>query len=142
MIFNRIDCVIRCNSYKVIFYFKSKMEWLSIPIFEKFSIVSIVMPYYGLTHEIFLVLSVLSANIRRILIEHYEEFRKCMLKHAKVKEMEIKDLKEMKLPLDLFVFLIHENSCNKGVRDLIAFVDTSLLYFFIITKHNIYIFLL
>ena len=62
------------------------------------------MPFYGLSPEGFLLLSLLSRSVREYLLEHYPEYRTFMLKYAKmIKYMGDKHL-EMKLPLDLFKF--------------------------------------
>ena len=80
------------------------METSEIRIFESISLLSILMPYYGSSHEGFLLLSKLSKIIRDYLLEHYSKYRRFMLTYAKkIKYMEDEHL-EMKLPLDLFQF--------------------------------------
>ena len=80
------------------------METSKIRIFESISLLSELMPYYGSSHEGFLILSLLSKSIRDYLLEHYPKFRTFMLKHAtKIEYVEDEHL-EMKLPLDLFQF--------------------------------------
>ena len=108
------------------------MESISIPIMESFPLVSIIMPYYGYCHEMFKILSELSASIRINLADYYPEFRRFMLKYAKVLEnIKIKELSETKLPLDLFKFKIDEYSLSNGITDLMVLIDTlNLLVFF------------
>ena len=80
------------------------METSKIRILESISLLSILMPYYGSSHEGFLLLSKLSKIIRDYLLEHYSKYRRFMLTYAKkIKYMEDEHL-EMKLPLDLFQF--------------------------------------
>ena len=80
------------------------METSKIIIFESISLLSKLMPYYGLSHEGFLLLSLLSKSIRDYLLLHYPEYRTFMLKYAKkIKYVKDEHL-EMKLPLDLFKF--------------------------------------
>ena len=59
------------------------METSKIRIFESISLLSNLMPYYGLSHEGFLLLSLLSKSIREYFIEHYPKYRRFMLKYAK-----------------------------------------------------------
>ena len=80
------------------------METSKIGIFESISLLSILMPYYGSSHEGFLLLSLLSKSVRDYLLEHYPEYRRFMLKYAKMKDYTIYELWKMKLPLDLFKF--------------------------------------
>ena len=100
------------------------MESSYISILESFPLISVIMPFYGSTDEMFLVLSSLWVRTRRILIEYYPEFRRFMLDYSKVKKLSIKELLEIDLPLDLFVLYINELSLNKGVEDLIALINT------------------
>ena len=80
------------------------METSEIRIFESISLLSILMPYYGSSHEGFLLLSLLSKSIRSYLLEHYPEYRRFMLKYAKMIKYVYDEHLEMKLPLDLFQF--------------------------------------
>ena len=80
------------------------METSKIEIFESTSLLSELMPFYGSSHEGFLILSLLSKSIKDYLLKHYPEYRRFMLKHAKkIIYMEDEHF-EMKLPLDLFKF--------------------------------------
>ena len=107
------------------------MESYSIPILESLPIVSIMMPYYGFSHETFILLSAVWTNSRHNLINHYWEFRRYMLQYAKKMKYKIRDLYKMMLPLDLFIFLIDESSLDKGINDLIALVDTIIWDYYI-----------
>ena len=102
----------------------SKMEQSYIPIFESFPLVSVIMPYYGLTHEMFCVLSILSVSIRQNLNDHYEEFRKYMLRFSKTLKIDIEKLSEMEIPSDIFKFKIDPHSLDGGVDDLITLIGT------------------
>ena len=100
------------------------MEKIHISILDKISLLSIIMPYYSCSHKSFLLLSTLSSKIRRNLSDFYVEFRKFMLKFCKEKEVGIKDLADLRLPMDLFKFKINSDSLFMGVEHLIAFVNT------------------
>ena len=79
------------------------MESSRIKIFESFPLVSVVMVYYGYTHEMFVVLSSLSMKIRMNMLKHYKNFRRIMLKYSQ--EMRIErnvELSCIRLPFDLF----------------------------------------
>ena len=82
------------------------MERSRIAIFEKFPLISVVIPYYGYAHSGFLVLSTISKKTRFILMENYEIFRRIMFQY--LKERKVKDNEEqsmmMYLPYDLFKF--------------------------------------
>ena len=56
---------------------EARISWL-----ESFWLISIIMPYYGHTHEAFLVLSKLWVNSRKKLDEYYPEFRMYMAKYC------------------------------------------------------------
>ena len=105
------------------------MESISIPILMNFPLISVLMPYFGFTHEIFIVLTSLSVGTRSKLIERYSEFRKFMLKYSKVKEVEIEDLLKKKFPLDIFILQFKTFSKTKTkAKDLKAFADTIFLF--------------
>ena len=82
------------------------MEKSKIGIFESISLLSKLMPYYGSSHEGFLLLSLLSKSIREYLLEHYPEYRRFMFKYAKIVNYVKDEHMEMKLPLDLFKFSV------------------------------------
>ena len=70
------------------------MESCSIPILENLPIISIMMPFYGFSHETFILLSAAWANSRHNLINNYWEFRRYIIKYAKKLKNKIKDLYE------------------------------------------------
>ena len=80
------------------------METSKIGIFESISLLSKLMPYYGLSHEGFLLLSLLWKSVRDYLLEHYPQYRRFMFKYAKKIKYVIYEFWKMKLPLDLFKF--------------------------------------
>ena len=80
------------------------METSKIGNFESISLLSILMPFYGSSPEGFLLLSLLSKSIRDYLLKHYLEYRRFMLKYAKMIDGVYEEHSEMKLPLDLFKF--------------------------------------
>ena len=80
------------------------MKSRRIPILENFALISVIMPYYGPTHKMFLVLSSFSAKSRDKLDEYYDEFRNVMAKYSlKIRIVDCK-LATWKLPCDLFKF--------------------------------------
>ena len=81
------------------------MEISHIHILESFPLVSIVMPYYGATHKMFLLLSEFSKQTRLILIDYYNEFRRYMFDYNQKRWITIKDLSKLCIPWDFF--LIH-----------------------------------
>ena len=54
------------------------MESYSVTFYEKFSVLSVVMPYYDFTHKCFLLISTLCKGSRNTLLQWYEEFTKIM----------------------------------------------------------------
>ena len=58
------------------------MEFRVVPFYEKFGVLSILMPYYDYTHRWFVLLSELCKGSRNNLIDWYEEFAKIMLKYC------------------------------------------------------------
>ena len=99
------------------------MEGSRISILENFPLVSHVMPYYGFTHRMFLLLSALSKGSRQMLIENYKVFRRIMLNYSLKFNINIKDLERLHIPCDLFKFKIEPIS-EDSVTDLISFVNT------------------
>ena len=106
--------------YKIIF----KMEGSVIPILESFPLISKVMPYYGFTHRMFLVLSILSKHTRSILMKYYKEFRRFMLEYSLEKEVTIENLSHLHLPSDLFKFRIKAITLYNKIDLLFNFIDT------------------
>ena len=100
------------------------MEILKIGIFKSISLISKLMPYYGLSHEGFLLISLFSKSIRNYLLEHYPKYRRFMLKYAKMIEyMEDKHL-VMKLPLDLFQFSYFNVYSVEDAEFLVGLIHT------------------
>ena len=108
------------------------METSKIGIFESISLLSILMPYNYSAHEGFLFLSLLSKSIREYLLEHYPEYRRFMLKHAKIIDGVKDEHLVMKLPLDLFQF---------SALDVFSKVDAEFLVGLICTLFKFKLFL-
>ena len=107
-----------------ILYFWNKMEVESIPILENLSIIYEVMPYYGYTHRIFLILSKLSKNTRSILKHNYKIFWRIMLDYSLKKKVSIEVLLKMSFPFDLFKFNIEYDSFLINIQNLVLFANT------------------
>ena len=54
------------------------MESNSVPFYEKFAVLSVILPYYDYTHRCFLLLSELWNGSRETLTQWYEEFVNAM----------------------------------------------------------------
>ena len=100
------------------------MEENEVPIFESLPLISVVMPYYGYTHQMYLLLSSLSKKTRIMLCNIYKIFRRIMLKYSIEKKTNIKKLSKFFIPFDLFKFHIDEASWISGVNDLVILTDT------------------
>ena len=71
-------------------------------ILGSFSLASVIMPYYGPTHQSFLVLSTLSSKSRKKLDDYYPEFRRLMAKFwAEIQISSLPDGKQFP-PFDMF----------------------------------------
>ena len=72
-------------------------------MFDRFNLISHVMPFYGYTHKAFLVLSILCSASRHKLDEYYFEFIQCMKENwfCINKGLEC-SVKHLYLPNDLF----------------------------------------
>ena len=105
------------------------MEKNEVPIFENLPLISIVMPYYGYTHQMHLLLSSLSKKTRIMFDNIYKIFRRIMLKYSIEKKTDIKKLSKFLIPFDLFKFHIDEASWINGVNDLVLLTDTFILHF-------------
>ena len=78
------------------------MEINKILLLENFGLISITMPYYGATHQSFLLLSSFSVNSRKKLDDYFCEFRRIMRKYwAEIYISKNKIIKGFP-PLDLF----------------------------------------
>ena len=73
-----------------------------ITILENFWITSIIMPFYGKTHKMFLLLSSLYSGSRHKLNEFYPEFRKWMRDYWLEITIDSDTLQNLFLPSDLF----------------------------------------
>ena len=100
------------------------METSKIGIFESISLLSEIMPFYGSSHEGFLLLSLLLKSIRSYLFEHYPEYRRFVLKHAKMIKYKKNEHLEMKIPLDLFQFSALEVYYKKDAKLLVGLIRT------------------
>ena len=88
----------------------------AIPILEKFSICSMIMPYYAPTHFSFLLLSQLNSRSRAMLDEFYEEVLNWMLNTAIWILISEENKVMMSLPCDLFKFSIDLK--NEGIVEM------------------------
>ena len=100
------------------------METSKIGIFESISLLSKLMPYYGSSHEGFLLLSLLSKNIRNYLLEHYPQYKRFMLKYAKKIDGMKGEHLEMKFPLDLFKFSALRVWSKEEAENLVDLIRT------------------
>ena len=78
------------------------MESRKIKIFESFALISVVMPYYGPTHQAFIILSSLWARSRWKLDQYYDAFRRLMIRNAREVLIYDKQKNLWSLPSDLF----------------------------------------
>ena len=58
-----------------------RMESNTVPLFEKFAVLSVILPYYGNTRSCFLLLSELCRGSRDTLTQWYREFSIVMRPH-------------------------------------------------------------
>ena len=100
------------------------MESTNNPIFKRFSLTTVVVPYYGYTHESFVLLSSLSKNTREILNDNYEGFRKYMANFLKIISIHQAIDEKLRLPLDLFK-VVTKFSCNQN--SCYYYVDSQML---------------
>ena len=83
------------------------MDLIKEHIFQRFDIISIIMPYYAPTHKAFLLLSTLWTESRRKVDEFYEEFVKYMRRYWICLPANENNLKQwLCLPHDLFILNI------------------------------------
>ena len=81
------------------------MENSSVTVFHSFAVTTVIMPYYGLAHEGFLLLSSISTTSRLKLNKHYNEFRRAIRKHRML--LKVNDISsKLFLPADLFTFSV------------------------------------
>ena len=96
------------------------MENLTIPIFNRFSAIWEIMPYYGPTHKVFLMLSTLWSATRRKLINNYDAFIYAMKGYWTWLSIEQqRDLRLLFLPNDLFEI----NILSKFSEDVNTFIE-------------------
>ena len=96
------------------------MEKSYCSILDNFTLVSIVMPYYGFTHRMYLVLSALSKRTRMNLHENYKVFRRIMVEYTMEKWVYAQDLHSENLPYDLFKFYIKRYFFWPKIDDIIS----------------------
>ena len=82
------------------------MQSSQVRILEKFGVSSVVMPYFGYTHQSFLLLSRLSKGSRTMLDEFYREIVNWLFKWNMMISINDQNTKAMFLPSDLFKFTI------------------------------------
>ena len=99
------------------------MERYRIAIFKSFALTSVIMPYFGKTDRIFLVLSSLWTESRKKLNEFYDEFKLYMRKYSTCLVVNMQNIKLLYLPSDLFRFSI-TLCCKASVIEFIKFVFT------------------
>ena len=96
------------------------MENLTIPIFNRLSVIWEIMPYYGPTHKVFLMLSTLWSATRSKLINNYDAFIYAMKGYwAWLSVEQQRDLRLLFLPNDLFEI----NILSKISEDISTFVE-------------------
>ena len=79
------------------------MDQSEISMFQRFYVISNVMPYYSYTHKAFLLLSSLWSSSRYKLDEYYNEFIRWMSWNRKYIEIQFSNIqKYLFLPNDLF----------------------------------------
>ena len=87
---------------------KNNMEVNKIQILENFALTSVIIPYYGASHECFLLLSWFSTKSRRKLNSYYCEFTKIMRKYWATYHYADCGLGKFP-PNDLFKFAFYNN---------------------------------
>ena len=98
------------------------MERLKIPMLSRFDAISHIMPYYGQTHQAFLLLSGLCSKTRCKLDEFYDEFVNLMKENWRcINVKSIYQLAYLSLPNDLFEMSIDLND-QKGINKFIKFI--------------------
>ena len=93
------------------------------PIFERFDIISIVMPFYGSTHKAFWVLSSLWTSSRNKLDEFYIEFINIMRKYWNI--ISVKPYTKIEclfLPNDLFEYT-NWNITYDNIHKFVEFIS-------------------
>ena len=98
------------------------MKRSKIPMLSRFDATSHIMPYYGQTHEAFLLLSSLCSKTRIKLDEFYDEFVNLMKENWRYIEKYSTKQKTYKfLPNDLFEIFI-DLSDQKSINKFIKFI--------------------
>ena len=80
------------------------METNRVWLFDRISLISVIIPYYSKTDQAFLLLSSLCSKSRNKLIEFYDEFKKIMKNYWSYLHLDIYNIKLIYLPSDLFIF--------------------------------------
>ena len=78
------------------------MEVNTISLLENFGLISITMPYYGTTHQSFLLLSSFWTKSRMKLDDYYSEFRSIMRKYSAEIYITNREVLSTFPPFDLF----------------------------------------
>ena len=110
------------------------MEDSKVSILENFSLIFKIMPYYGPTHKVFLLLSWLCVKSRQKLNEFYWEFRKFMAKYSFELDIDEDVFYQLDLPSDLFRFKLtidsFSNKSFKKFTDLVEKIVNKQGYYF------------
>ena len=97
------------------------MQSSQVRILEKFSASSVIMPYFGYTHQSFLLLSRLNKGSRAMLNDFYSEIINWLFKWNMVISIDDLNTKAMFLPSDLFQFTINLNN-ESILQEFIKFI--------------------
>ena len=108
------------------------MERSKIPMFNRFDLISSIMPFYANTHKVFLFLSSISSSTRFKLDEYYDEFIYCM-RESWTSIFGDSDVNSLILPLDLFIINmwgINESNFDRFVEFVINLRESKGRYFY------------
>ena len=109
------------------------MEENRIAIFENFALTSVIMPYYGPTHKMFLMLSSFWVGSRKKLDEYYKEFIEIMKVYCLVVEInfDIRWYACLYVPTHLFILdILDINENIESFVDFIIEIDNKKGYYF------------
>ena len=108
---------------------------LRAPLLEKFGIWTVVMSYFGKTHQSFILLSKLNKQSRAMLDKNYEAFLNSMIKNNVCLKFNRRTKSTLYLPWDLFKYsicLFDENALNTFINVIQKIKDKNGYYF---SKH-------
>ena len=98
------------------------MSWNRILLLERLGTTSMIIPYCGKTHKIFLLLSKLSTKSRKLLNDYYEGIMNALLEFNLEIEASGSNIAWLFLPWDFFKFSIRLNSKNDW-STFLMFID-------------------